>query len=287
MCTIITLKDFCVYKVTTNLSNSTSKTKKFSTNDSKSNEKASEPLNPNDLLKTKNFFIEQQLFNVRPFISSNFVDFNIPNDTLFAHFFFSEFYFPESCNYPVPCPQFYANVSPVLINIDYLTLLWVNTVSLSIWREKLIVDEDNKSETNQILYQRIQKLQKSNNEEKKYRPNIHCDTCLDIVLPKINISIYSKTSEVDSRPCGIEVGFAKISVRNQSNANSSEFKATSEKIYQMSKDLCKKHTKFDAFTDSNSQKLFNKYNEIKLNQLAPCFKDYLKVILNLNLILFK
>jgi len=119
-----------------NKSSTMFKPKKFATQSSTKHE--DDPLTtPNDLLKAQDYFIHQQMFNKRPFFSTNFAEFSLPPDTLFAQFFFSEFYFPDDCNYPVPCSQIFSHISPILINIDYLTLLWMNTLVLSLWNEKL------------------------------------------------------------------------------------------------------------------------------------------------------
>ena len=280
MCTILTLKDFCVYKVTTNLSSNTNSSKSKKVDRSESNEQ----LSPNQLLKSQNFFIEQQVFNKRPFISSNFGEYNIPSDTIFAHFFFSEFYFLDGCNYPVPCAQIYANISPVLVNIDYLTLLWINTLSLSIWREKLIVDEDEKIEQSKNGAQKNYNTKANLNgsdEKEKHRPNLHCDTCIDVIMPKISLSIYAKSSDLDSRPSGVEIGFARVSITNQVSSNNlNELKVLSQKVYESSKEMSKKNEKFDAFkNDEAKEGLFLNSSLSRLNQLAPCFKDFLKVSL--------
>lgn len=118
------------------------KSKKFKED---STPKPAEPsLTFNELLDTKKFFIEQQTYDKRPFFGSNFAAFNLPSDTLFMHFFFSDFYFPEDCNYPVPCSQIFSHLSPMIVNIDYLTLLWMNTLILSLYHEMLIVDQSKK-----------------------------------------------------------------------------------------------------------------------------------------------
>ena len=209
-------------------------------------------LTPNELLRTKKFFIDQQQYNSRQFISSNFAEFSLPGDTLFAHFFFSEFYFPEDANYPVPCPQLFAQISPVLFNIDFLTLLWLNTLMLSLYKEKLIADQNKTLEPN-ILSSKKASLEIKEDD----RPSLHCDTCLEFIMPKVSLTIYPKSSmfepdvkEFVKRPCGIEIGFARISVSNQNISNNSSslsssksitLKSTSEKAYQSSKSLCKKY----------------------------------------------
>jgi len=152
------------------------KSKKFSTQSDLKSDDLNPMATPNDILKAKDYFIQQQMFNKRPFFSTNFAEFSLPADTLFAHFFFSEFYFPDDCNYPVPCSQIYSHISPILINIDYLTLLWMNTLGLSLWNEKLSVDKKKKSEFMSSKEKRISNQADEPNQSKQTRLNLHCDT---------------------------------------------------------------------------------------------------------------
>ena len=153
-CTVFTLKDFCMYKVTTNLSNKAAsgsglRAKKTSAQTPVHEESAvaaaatatANTTTPNDMIKSENYFIDQQMFNKKTFISSNYAEFNLPPESLFAQCFFSEFYLPEDANYPIPSAQIFIQVAPVLVNIDFLTLLWINTLMFSLYREKQIVDE--------------------------------------------------------------------------------------------------------------------------------------------------
>lgn len=244
------------------------RSKKFATNETKSEEDQSN--SPNDLLKTADFFIHQQAFNKRPFFSTNFAEFNLPVDTLFAHFFFSEFYFPDDCNYPVPCSQIYSQISPVLINIDYLTLLWMNTLILSLWNEKLSVDKNREIST------------QDDSKKKQTKLNLHCDTHLELLMPKITISIYSHSKDQASdlkRQSGIEIGFARISVSNKTNvSNDANLKSACSKVYSSSKELNSKQTKFKVFenkNESHEDKLY-KLKQTQLNNLSPCFNDLIK-----------
>lgn len=291
-CTIFTLKDLCIYKVTTNLStnsaSATLKSKKLASEAAAAAAAAasqSAPVDPNNLLKDKQFFIEQQSYDKRPFIGSNFTEYNLPGDTIFAHFFFSEFYFPEDCNYPVPCPQIFAQISPMLINVDFLTLLWVNTLIFSLYREKLIVDQTKDSTSGNNLKPNrtstnIQNLK--DNEPVSEKPNLHCDTHLELITPKINLHIYPKKQMVNivrdfvHRPCGIEIGFSRIVLSNVSLSNSSKlkndklkFQSVCERAYNLSSGLSKQQKIFKnipkmANTDPN-----NNTNNDLASQISP------------------
>lgn len=268
-CTIVTLKDFCLLKVTTNMSDkkahiSTMKTTKKSQEDANKTSSDVPPIYcPNDTLKQDRYFIEQQLYDKRAFLSSNYTEFNLPSDTLFANIIFSEFYFPDDCNYPIPSPQLFVQVSPIILNIDFLSLLWINTLLFSLYREKLIVDESDKTS-------KTPKQQKST-------PTLHCDTYVELITPKLVLTIYpSKKVEYTSkhyvkRPTTIELGVARLFLTNQTTTSGvpinskkfSDLKSTSEKCYEVVKFLSNKNTKFPV-------------HEPSLHSLAPCFSDLIK-----------
>jgi hypothetical protein len=181
-CTVFTLRDFCMYKVTTNLSTGKSKQQNGITMQQKTT-------TPNDTLKSETYFLDQQTFNhnqsqnkqQRAFISSNYAEFNLPSDTLLAQFFFSEFYFPDdqSCNYPLPAAQVFAQIAPIQINIDFLTLLWLNTLGFSLWREKLIVDQTDQSTHSQnktSLKENIKLLETIKQQEQKKQAQTNSPT---------------------------------------------------------------------------------------------------------------
>ncbi len=267
-CTILTIKDFLIYKVTTNVTtqalNTSVKKKRNASVDpvDKVNVESSDSF-LHDIFKTNQFFVKQQIYNKRPFLSSNYEDFNLPNDTLFGQFFFSEFYFVEDINFPIPSPQFFFQISPFLVNIDFLTLLWLNALSLSLWREKLIVDQ-----------KQTHKLQNDN------KHSIHCDTYLEIIMPKATLSIYPNFKEIQinniisKRPNGIEIGFARICVSNQNVTDTilDNFKNTYNKAYSSSTSLCQLHSNLYSNSLKNSIKE-NKNKDLRMNHLAPCFKD--------------
>lgn len=270
-CLIVTLKDLCVYKVSTNMSNKSAtafRQKRFAS-DIKPEENAK--TSPNDLLKSSEYFIHQQMFNKRPFFSTNSAEFNLPSDTLFAHFFFSEFYFPEDCNYPVPSSQIFSHMSPILVNIDYLTLLWINTLVLSLYNEKLSVDKTKEfaSNTNN------NNNNDDTNKNKKPTLNLHCDTHLELLMPKISISIYpTNMKETDlsgvKRQSGVEIGFARITVSNRTNVSEdSNLKSACNKVYNSVGELCNKQSKLNQISA-------DKLNQMNLNHLAPCFTELIK-----------
>lgn len=307
-CTIVTLQDLCLFKVTTNMSdksaNTTSAKVKKATNQSDKKSETAPPMDsPNDFLKKDTYFIEQQVFDKRPFLSSNYSEFNLPSETLFANIMFSEFYFPEDCNFPTPAPQIFVQLSPILVNVDFLTLLWVNTLLFSLWREKLVVDEATTKTTaikSSVKSSTGKQQQRIEDEATPFVKNLHCDTYVELITPKIALSIYP-TKKLDyensnafvKRPTSIEIGFARVCLTNASNTacrsatlagklnakKFSTFKNTTEKCYDLMKSLKSKNGKFAQWnTEPNANA------EIRFNSLAPCFGDMLK---NENLVYYR
>lgn len=287
-CTVCTLKDFCMFKVTTNMSNKAAsgsgiKSKKSGGKASNSNITMEQKLSdldelytPNELLKNELYFIEQQMFNKKAFISSNYAEFNLPPETLFAQCFFSEFYFPQDANYPLPPAQIFIQVAPILVNIDFLTLLWINTLMFSLWREKLIQDQNN---VGQATTARALPPPPTNVPliDHSSRFNLHCDTFFEVVMPKISLTVYPSDMKASeniagfiNRPSGVEVGFSRVVFSNQSVTRFADarkveqLRSTSVKCYELAREIISKNS------DPNGGA------EIELNQLAPCFNHLLQ-----------
>jgi hypothetical protein len=240
---------------------------------SKTKEIERDDLSKNDVKKTKDFYLEQQMYNKSPFLFSNYKEFNLPSDTLFAQFIFSEFYFPDDCNYPIPSPQIFTQISPVLINVDFLTLLWINALSITLYKEKLNFDQ---KEFHHLSSDFLKK-------DKQH--SLHCDTYVEFIMPKISLSINPnnpQNDQVEKRPCGIEIGISRIYATNQknstlstlssSNYNPENFKQTSQNAYQSSQLLSKLHSNFNSLYLNKSDHVTN---DLKIKMLAPCFNDIL------------
>ncbi len=267
-CTIVTLQDLSVYKVTTNVASASHKLSKRFTpkpSDTQSPQVEKSP-SFNELLTTRRFFIDQQTYDSRPFFSSNYTEYSLPEDTLFMHFFFSDFYFPEDCNYPVPCSQVFAHLSPMLVNVDYLTLLWVNTLLLSLYHEKLIVDENIRVENTTQTTAGNSKpggAKTSVVSSIQARLNLHVDTRLEFLMPKLVLSIFSPKSKDKannmSSLCSVEVGLSSVCLTNTSlDSSGPEARAdltnACSKVYKSVKSLCDKQNKFrdDSSQSKNS-----------------------------------
>ena len=216
-----------------------------------------------ELLRTKEFLIEQQTYDKRPFFTSNFDEFNIPSDSLFMHFFFCDFYFSEDCNYPVPSSQMFAHVAPILLNVDYLTLLWANTLLLSFNHEILIVEKLNeRNPTKKAEKPAAVTNSNSHSSKNESSSNLHVDINIEVLMSKMVLYILPHASECPRNLSGIELGFSSICLTNSSLSASdanvrANLKGACSKVYESSKDLCRKQSKF--FENSSKFKYKQKY----------------------------
>ncbi len=284
-CTVFTLKDFCLYKVTTNLSNKSAgasgmKTKRAQSTNApdETTSQQQQTKTPNDMIKSEAYFVEQQMFNKKPFVSSNYAEFNLPAETLFAQCFFSEFYFPEDANYPLPAAQIFVQIAPLLVNVDFLTLLWINTLMFSLYREKQIVDELSSKNSKTSSNEKAPSL----SIDQTSRFNLHCDTFFEVIMPKLSISVYPndmrsfESAGFINRPSGIELGCSRVILSNQSltkqsgNAKVEALRATSQKCADLARDLVQRNQKIQKVTADGAS------FEMDINVLAPCFNDLIE-----------
>ncbi len=126
---------------------------------------------------------------------------------------------------------------------------------------------------------------------KKVFINVHVDTYFEVLLPKVNLIIYNdEIPTSNSRPLGIELGFSRVLFSNSSSQSTSNnrFRKSVEKCYELSKDLVDQNNTQKKFPHlinescgSNHEDLLDVDLQLKMNHLAPCFKD---LILNENLV---
>jgi hypothetical protein len=136
-------------------------------------------------------------FNDAPFIGSNFAEFNLPNETLLVNAFLSEYYFPEEYNYPTPHAHIYAQIAPVNVNIDYITLLWLHSFLLYFLNETKFL-----SNTLSI-----------NKYSNKMYP--HTDVHIECQMPRVTLKLFNESaSNNTTNPNGIQAVCARVTLSN-------------------------------------------------------------------------
>ena len=210
---MITIKDFSIYTVTTNLTNNCSKTRMRTASTQIVQTPASKEFSANLYLNT----------NGEKFLESNFSEFNLPSDTVLINVFLSEFYFPDEFNYPLPNIQIYSQISPIKLNIDYLTLLWINMLYLALSTEIIpLVNELHAKATNGSTTSTTNQL---------------FDACVECILPKISLKLYNSGYYNSNIPKFISIFCSSLKFTNLCIDQESDLKNLCKRIYN-EKNLC-------------------------------------------------
>lgn len=143
---------------------------------------------------------DQKRNNPHKFFSSEKKVLHLPHDMPIIHLEFTEYYFPEGIDFPVPHANLYALVNPVQLRIDYLTLLWLNYFLLQLSK---------------------------NLKECADCPREHVDIKFEALMPKILVHADAGSHHHSSeRPDTLLIQMSKISATN----NRSELHASRDKL---------------------------------------------------------
>lgn len=154
---------------------------------------------------------DQKRNNPHKFFSSERKVLHLPHDMPIIHLEYTEYYFPEGIDFPVPHANLYALVNPVQLRIDYLTLLWVNYFLLQLSK---------------------------NLKEGADGPREHVDIKFEALMPKILIHAESGSHHHSSeRPDTLLIQMSKISATN----NRAEPHASRDKLLSVLNEQSKSH----------------------------------------------
>ncbi|XP_060078539.1 bridge-like lipid transfer protein family member 3B, partial [Ylistrum balloti] len=123
------------------------------------------------------------------FLSSDKKQLHLPTDMSVLHMEYTDYFFPEGINYPVPHANLYMLVNPIRLNLDYLTLLWVNFFMLNL----------SQSVTPEMLDD---------------TPKQHIDIKIEALMPRVIVSAERKVENQPDRPEGVQLQVSKLCVTN-------------------------------------------------------------------------
>ncbi|WAR03200.1 UH1BL-like protein [Mya arenaria] len=124
------------------------------------------------------------------FFSSDKKALHLPSDMSTVHIEYTEYFFTEGIDYPVPHANIYVLVNPVRLHIDFLTLLWANYFSLN-------------------LAQMVESHQ--GEFEKKLE---HVDVKLEALMPRVVISVEERVENQPDRPGSLQIQISKLTASN-------------------------------------------------------------------------
>ncbi|KAL5007583.1 hypothetical protein ScPMuIL_016389, partial [Solemya velum] len=122
------------------------------------------------------------------FLSSDKKQLHLPPDMSVVHMEYTDYFFTEGINYPVPHSNLYVLVNPIRLTIDYLTLLWMNYFALNLSQNIDIPVTDD--------------------------PVEHVDIKLEAVMPRIIVPASKKVECQPDRPEGLQLQFSRLCVSN-------------------------------------------------------------------------
>ncbi|KFZ66914.1 UHRF1-binding protein 1, partial [Podiceps cristatus] len=107
--------------------------------------------------------------------------FKLPDQVSAIHIEFTEYYFPDNQDFPVPCPNLYAQLNGLMLTLDTESVLWINLFCLDLYRSL-------------EQFKAIYKLEDSRKRDE------HFDVRLDGFQLKLNIPVDKKVTDHQDRP---------------------------------------------------------------------------------------
>ncbi|XP_030076313.1 bridge-like lipid transfer protein family member 3A [Microcaecilia unicolor] len=123
---------------------------------------------------------------------------SLPERPSAIHIEFTEYYFPDSPEFPVPSSNLYLQLHDLSLMLDPISLLWINVFCLDLYRSLQ-------------QFKAIYKLEDSKRDE-------HVDVRLDSFGLKLSIPVEKKVSEHRDRPQGLSIHTTTMTATNTRHA---------------------------------------------------------------------
>ncbi|XP_061488313.1 bridge-like lipid transfer protein family member 3A [Rhineura floridana] len=124
---------------------------------------------------------------------------NLPDHTSAIHIEFTEYYFPDNPDFPVPCPNLYLQLNSLIFTLDTVSMLWVNLFCLDLYRSLQ-------------QFKAIYKLENSGKQDE------HIDVRLDGFMLKLNIPVEKKVIDHRDRPQCLSIHTSEMTATNTRHA---------------------------------------------------------------------
>ncbi|XP_066275126.1 bridge-like lipid transfer protein family member 3B [Branchiostoma lanceolatum] len=106
----------------------------------------------------------------KKFFSSDKKALYLPQEMSAVHLEYTEYYFPEGVDHPVPSPNIYGQINAVQLTLDYMTVLWANQFLLNVAQSMAAAPMDRQESV-----------------EEPASASLHVDIRLEILMPKISL----------------------------------------------------------------------------------------------------
>ncbi|XP_068015935.1 bridge-like lipid transfer protein family member 3A isoform X2 [Melanerpes formicivorus] len=126
--------------------------------------------------------------------------FKLPDQVSAIHIEFTEYYFPDNQDFPVPCPNLYVQLNGLMLTLDTASVLWINLFCLDLYRSL---------EQFKAIYRHL---------EDSGKQDEHIDVRLDGFRLKLSIPVEKKVAEHRDRPQALCVRLAEVAATNTRQA---------------------------------------------------------------------
>ncbi|XP_074420186.1 bridge-like lipid transfer protein family member 3A [Larus michahellis] len=125
--------------------------------------------------------------------------FKLPDQVSAIHIEFTEYYFPDNQDFPVPCPNLYVQLNGLTLTLDTASVLWINLFCLDLYRSL-------------EQFKAIYKLEDSGKRDE------HFDVRLDGFRLKLNVPVEKKVTDHQDRPQMLCICTSEMTVTNTRHA---------------------------------------------------------------------
>uniref|UniRef100_A0A8D0L272 Bridge-like lipid transfer protein family member 3A n=1 Tax=Sphenodon punctatus TaxID=8508 RepID=A0A8D0L272_SPHPU len=120
---------------------------------------------------------------------------NLPGQVSAIHIEFTEYYFPDNPEFPVPCPNLYLQMNGLIFTLDTASMLWVNLFCLDLYRSL-------------EQFKAIYKLEDSGKRDD------HIDVRVDGFRLKLSIPVEKKVADHRDRPQSLSIRTSEMTATN-------------------------------------------------------------------------
>ncbi|XP_077994707.1 bridge-like lipid transfer protein family member 3B [Glandiceps talaboti] len=137
----------------------------------------------------------------KKFFYSDKAAFSLPDEMSSLYVEATSYYFPEGLEFPVPEPNMYCEVNPLRLDIDYITVLWINQFA-NLMASGVQMKSDTDSETGSSTGSTIGSDMD------------HVNIRVDALMPKIVIPAEEEVTGQPERPNALQVQFSQVILSN-------------------------------------------------------------------------
>ncbi|XP_078581954.1 bridge-like lipid transfer protein family member 3B isoform X1 [Branchiostoma floridae x Branchiostoma japonicum] len=150
----------------------------------------------------------------KKFFSSDKKALYLPQEMSAVHLEYTEYYFPEGVDHPVPSPNIYGQINAIQLTLDYMTVLWANQFLLNVAQSMAAAPMDRQESV-----------------EEPASASLHVDIRLEILMPKISLPAEKPVPDQPDRPQSLVVQSSRTVLTNSrvgTNCTREDLKAVLE-----------------------------------------------------------